>query len=953
MNPSRHAGLGDTLLADRRREPLTMDTGTEPLDPNQNEFFDFNAWAEFAFTHPLRFPPVTAWSTADSVNNDNNNASYHGSMHAGHRNPELDLSLAGLSAKSPSQRFVPRIELANMVGSFLASQSRPHPEYLKLHPISVDDVQEFVFPGEFNSSQNDAASHGNPGLPVVASSSRTIFVGHQGDFKEVVVDLNLTAKARQVSSTRGRKGQLSEEQRAAMKLLKCDTKDFCGGCPQERQTPWRAVGCRRGTLRDALPLPVLCPVADDEALSDSPDLDGITSNSERSSAGARLVNDCSLEGIRRRNEILAHLASPVTNVDPQIDHHIFKEAHRSVSSRFHVACVPDNSNPESTQSEIAQLRRLHETVIAILWEFQHMSSSQISSQTPSIFKDIKLPDFANLLCSAALYQGENKDYHLIEISLRCLQSALEALRVQSLCPITSATHQNCTPSSCQVECLSTLDANLTSFLDLLSEVIFKKNSNYCRDWWLSVFYSLCIQSYVRKLLVALVSHLDFPGSREQRAATSQYLQVPVELFAAYNNSGKKYDPLSYNLDMLFTSEDNLLRKHSLTTEHAKVAQAAVYQKLWEQENIDGSYEYLRKQFEGDGEAHDITISPSPKRRDIETSGCSSPMSVRSGMSYGRFHGRRKRARFGSFSAMSRSSDDANVDLNNPHVEVPPPETDLDHLADVQRFRQNEVRFEGDLFTPHWLRGFKQEGWCGLCRPGRWLKLGEAWWNDRVLYHGICAETGKGFPEPEEAVELEANSSVEGYYSAWFIHSANCYDKNFQPILLKGLVCHIGIASIAREEPFIKDLIAVLNLPTAGNSEKIKKTIRRLFAGCVGITDCPAILLSEELAEVFPDSIVICTTRDPERWWESMSEVVKTVLSPWLSVLFYSMPILRYFGRWIEGIKHRYAVIYGDGKEYEFGLNHLQVHEAYLRRVIPPARLHFFNVKGGWEPLAKF
>jgi hypothetical protein len=31
---------------------------------------------------------------------------------------------------------------------------------------------------------------------------------------------------------------------------------------------------------------------------------------------------------------------------------------------------------------------------------------------------------------------------------------------------------------------------------------------------------------------------------------------------------------------------------------------------------------------------------------------------------------------------------------------------------------------------------------------------------------------------------------------------------------------------------------------------------------------------------------------------------------------------------------------------------LELHEDYIRRVVPPERLFFFNVKDGWEPLCK-
>jgi hypothetical protein len=98
-------------------------------------------------------------------------------------------------------------------------------------------------------------------------------------------------------------------------------------------------------------------------------------------------------------------------------------------------------------------------------------------------------------------------------------------------------------------------------------------------------------------------------------------------------------------------------------------------------------------------------------------------------------------------------------------------------------------FESDMYTPRWVRSFRdEEGWCGFC--SRWLKLGDAWFNDRCLFHGICADTGKGFAEPKEPVkinpaeqiwEAECESCGEKVrhrkgdrrqYSGWYMHAAN-------------------------------------------------------------------------------------------------------------------------------------------------------------------------------------
>ena len=85
---------------------------------------------------------------------------------------------------------------------------------------------------------------------------------------------------------------------------------------------------------------------------------------------------------------------------------------------------------------------------------------------------------------------------------------------------------------------------------------------------------------------------------------------------------------------------------------------------------------------------------------------------------------------------------------------------------------------------------------------------------------------------------------------------------------------------------------------------IKDRLRTILSGYDAVTDAPAVLFSEELAEVFPEAVVICTTRDPERWWESFQDVAKTMLLWWLDVVFFPMPTLRYFGVWIGGLKKR-------------------------------------------------
>lgn len=65
------------------------------------------------------------------------------------------------------------------------------------------------------------------------------------------------------------------------------------------------------------------------------------------------------------------------------------------------------------------------------------------------------------------------------------------------------------------------------------------------------------------------------------------------------------------------------------------------------------------------------------------------------------------------------------------------------------------------------------------------------------------------------------------------------------------------------------------------------------------------MLVGELVETYPEAIVICTTRDPARWWASFESVSNTIfLMKALNALFILLPTLRYFGAWIDAMTRR-------------------------------------------------
>ena len=76
-----------------------------------------------------------------------------------------------------------------------------------------------------------------------------------------------------------------------------------------------------------------------------------------------------------------------------------------------------------------------------------------------------------------------------------------------------------------------------------------------------------------------------------------------------------------------------------------------------------------------------------------------------------------------------------------------------------------------------------------------------------------------------------------------------------------------------------------------------------------MTDNPAILFTGEMAAAFPDAKIICTTRDPEKWWASMEDLQKNGYD---MVAGYNIPIIADF-EVFQGFEER------DGKEASAGV----------------------------------
>lgn len=95
-------------------------------------------------------------------------------------------------------------------------------------------------------------------------------------------------------------------------------------------------------------------------------------------------------------------------------------------------------------------------------------------------------------------------------------------------------------------------------------------------------------------------------------------------------------------------------------------------------------------------------------------------------------------------------------------QIPPPEEDMTPTDPDLIPHEQDLRFEHDLYTPRWVRGHgnKREGWCGICKPGRWLVLkNSAFWYDKSFTHGISAATGQAFEGPKDTRRMDGNLDV--------------------------------------------------------------------------------------------------------------------------------------------------------------------------------------------------
>lgn len=180
------------------------------------------------------------------------------------------------------------------------------------------------------------------------------------------------------------------------------------------------------------------------------------------------------------------------------------------------------------------------------------------------------------------------------MSMICLRHCLEALRLHSAGLLVESEHTECQPGLCQVQCIQDLSFYVEAYIRELSSVVFNKENMRDRRWWLSTFYSLCIQSYVRHALMAIEKQLCFDSADDVPAEDltgTQYLHLAAVLFTA---ASAKYDPLLGGRLQYAITESAIIPETNVPELHHSSARIACEVDRWPEVGVKNSYQFLRR-----------------------------------------------------------------------------------------------------------------------------------------------------------------------------------------------------------------------------------------------------------------------------------------------------------------------------------------------------------------------
>ena len=175
-------------------------------------------------------------------------------------------------------------------------------------------------------------------------------------------------------------------------------------------------------------------------------------------------------------------------------------------------------------------------------------------------------------------------------------------------------------------------------------------------------------------------------------------------------------------------------------------------------------------------------------------------------------------------------------------------------------------------------------------------------------------------------------------------------------LLDGPAYHIGAQNILATDP--KHILAWNEIITLHLEKRDKHRmltlLERELEGYVAVTDPPAQQLIPELMQLYPDAVVVCTTRDVSSWCKSMAVIAKLAKPVLFQFIFFFLGVLRHFPQNMRLLSRVYLEAYGVRADSDENCRVIwEKHEQWLREIVPPEKLFFVDVKDGWDsPLCR-
>lgn len=121
----------------------------------------------------------------------------------------------------------------------------------------------------------------------------------------------------------------------------------------------------------------------------------------------------------------------------------------------------------------------------------------------------------------------------------------------------------------------------------------------------------------------------------------------------------------------------------------------------------------------------------------------------------------------------------------------------------------------------------------------------------------------------------------------------------------------------------------------------------LLSGYKASVDWPSCHFWRELAAHYPEAKVVLSTRDPRRWYKSISETIFPAMAG-------EMPEEGDAANVLSMARHVVSEkTFGGRTDEAHVLDVLERHEAEVKRSVPASRLLVFDVAEGWDPLCRF